>query len=167
MFLPNKANDFEKKPLLEPSKKDKLVLDVSTVSMECDHKRWVKVVEGRIESFEVIPKMGLEVETKGDEVFLFARRTGGSEVTIRGKGDARFLLRVQVLKQSESVPTSVLIEVLGGPRYKGEDEFYLVKGKEPAKTLGEVESFLGERKGNVEVQIILTDDSAECFLKTD
>jgi hypothetical protein len=54
---------------------------------------------------------------------------------------------------------TIAIELLGGDRYKGDDRFYLIDGKEPAVTLKEVERLFQDNKGGLRVEIILTRDS--------
>ncbi|MCI0639348.1 MAG: hypothetical protein L0Y72_27170 [Gemmataceae bacterium] len=51
------------------------------------------------------------------------------------------------------------IELIGGERYKGDGRYYLMRRKEPPRTLDEVEAFFKEHKDRLEVHIILTEES--------
>jgi hypothetical protein len=53
------------------------------------------------------------------------------------------------------------IEVLGGQRYKGDRRWYILEGKEPARTLAEVDEFLENNRDKYKtLYIILRPDSA-------
>jgi hypothetical protein len=59
-------------------------------------------------------------------------------------------------KARDSLP----IELLGGQRYKGDERYYLIERKEPARTLAEVDEFLQKNPGKYKmVQIVLTPES--------
>ncbi|GEM_PF-6173309 len=53
----------------------------------------------------------------------------------------------------------LVIELLGGNRVAGDQRYYLLKGQEPAKTLGEVEDLIKEKSDKFEVHVVLTDES--------
>ena len=50
--------------------------------------------------------------------------------------------------------------MLGGTRYKGEGRYYLIDGKEPARTLPEVDDFLQKNRGRYrKLEILLYPES--------
>jgi hypothetical protein len=57
-------------------------------------------------------------------------------------------------------PDTLTIELLGGSRYKKDRRYYLVDGREPAKTLDEVEESLKRNKGRYrKLEIVITPES--------
>jgi len=55
---------------------------------------------------------------------------------------------------------TLIVEMLGGERYKGEGRFYLVRSKEPARTLQEVSELLQKNKGRYrKLEILIYPDS--------
>ena len=53
----------------------------------------------------------------------------------------------------------MIIELLGGDRVAGDQRYYLLKGEESAKTLGEVEDLLKDKADKIEAHVMLTDES--------
>ncbi len=59
----------------------------------------------------------------------------------------------------KTVREVVEIELLGGPRYQGDERYYLLQRTTPAKNLKEIEEVLKKRADSIEVHIVLTKDS--------
>lgn len=60
---------------------------------------------------------------------------------------------------TKTVREIVEIELLGGPRYPGGGKYYLIDRRDPPRTLEEVEQYLKKRKDQIEVHVILTEQS--------
>ncbi len=54
---------------------------------------------------------------------------------------------------------TIAIEVIGGDRYKDDVRYYLLDRKEPAVSLSEVEAAFKDKRGRLQVVIVLTKDS--------
>jgi hypothetical protein len=86
----------------------------------------------------------------------------GVTATVRTATEKTTTEKIGTARSTEktTLPDTLRVEMLGGPRYKGEMRYYQLEGKEPAQTLEEVEEYLKKNKGRYRrVEIVLYPDS--------
>jgi hypothetical protein len=98
--------------------------------------------------------------------------TGGGTGDGTGKGSGKDSGNGSVVKNGDkgqpdkknSIPSPktrqpLEIEIIDVDRYKGDEHYYLLQRKEPAKTLAEVEEHIKDKKDKLEVHILMTTNS--------
>jgi len=81
----------------------------------------------------------------------------GTETTFKTTTEKQAAVKAS---EPAAAPDTLTIEMLGGSRYIGEGRYYLIRGKEPARTLQEVTELLQNNQGRFrKLEILIYPDS--------